>query len=434
MQCSISRWLRRAASSFVAAGLALALATAYAQTRDESDNSSSSSDSSNASASNDSDSDSSRDSQRNNSQHNDADNNDQGSQRQRNQSSSNSHHQAALGVVMYPNTLEIRRVMPGSPAEEAGLERGDDILTVDGQRVSSPQQLMQLIRQAGDDERVKIVVLRDGEHKTLRATLSSREQVFGQRGGQDEDQFAPWANQGGNRQYSRSPQQYGGGYGPRDESYQGRGNQGMGNQGYARGNYGNSGYSQGYNQGYGRQGYAQQGYSQQGYNQQGYGNDSGYGSPPDGYREEDDRFAHYRRNRRGALGVTLDEDARGPVRVNHVYRNGPADEAGIRPGDEIFAVDGREVRSTEDLLRVLASKHPGEQVRLEIDRNGRERMVRATLGAPNEVFADEDQERGYRMTRSQGQRYRQQGQNDGGYNEGYQGRGNYQNEDYGNPQ
>ena len=428
MRRSIFQWLTRAAHAAAATSLALMLATGYAQARDESDDSNSSSaSSSNDSSANDSDQSSERDRSRSD---RDSGDNDRDSQRERN-ASSNSHHQAALGVVLYPNTLEIRRVMPNSPADEAGLRRNDDILTVDGKRVNSPDQLIRLIRQAGDDERVKIVVLRDGEHKTLRATLSSREEIFGQRGGQgDEQQFASGANGGGNRQYSRSPQQYDRGeYGQwNDNAYQGRGYQGgyaMGNQGYARqgneyGGYNQQGYGQ---QGYGQQGYGQQGYGQQGYGQQGYarqggyntqGYDSSYGAPPEGYREEDDRFAHYRRNRRGALGVTLDEDARGPVRINHVYRGGPADEAGLRPGDEIFAVDGREIRSTEDLLRVLASKHPREQVRLQIDRNGRERTIRATMGSPDEVFADEGREPGYRMTRSQNQGY-DRGEYDGGY-------------------
>lgn len=429
MRRSIFQWLIRGARAATATGLALMLATGYAQARDESDDSDSSSASS---ASDSSSSDSNQNSDRDRSRSDrDSEDNDRDSQRDRN-SSNNSHHQAALGVVLYPNTLEIRRVMPNSPADEAGLRRNDDILTVNGQRVNSPDQLIRLIRQAGDDERVKIVVLRDGEHKTLRATLSSREEIFGQRGGQgDEQQFASGANGGGNRQYSRSPQQYDrGDYGQwNDNAYQGRGYQGgygMGNQGYARQGNEYGGYNQ---QGYGQQGYNQQGYVQQGYNQQGYGQqgyarqggynnqgyDSSYGAPPEGYREEDDRFAHYRRNRRGALGVTLDEDARGPVRINHVYRGGPADEAGLRPGDEIFAVDGREIRSTEDLLRVLASKHPREQVRLQIDRNGRERTIRATMGSPEEVFADEGREPGYRMTRSQGQGYDRGGEYDGGY-------------------
>jgi len=428
MRRSIFQWLICAARAATATGLALMLASGYAQAGDESDNS----DSSNASSASDSSSnDSNQSSDRDRSRSDrDSEDNNRDSQRDRN-SSSDSHHQAALGVVLYPNTLEVRRVMPNSPADEAGLRRSDDILTVNGQRVNSPDQLVRLIRQAGDDERVKIVVLRDGEHKTLRATLSSREEIFGQRGQQDEEQFASGANRAGSRQYSRSPQQYDRAeYGMwNEDAYQGRGYQGgygTGNQGYARQDYGYGGNNQ---QGYGQQGYGQQGYGQQGYGQQGYGRqgyarqggynnqgyNSSYGMPPEGYREEDDRFAHYRRNRRGALGVTLDEDSRGPVRINHVYRGGPADEAGLRPGDEIFAVDGREIRSTEDLLRVLAGKHPREQIRLEIDRNGRERTIRATMGSPDEVFAEEGREPGYRMTRSQSQGYDRGGEYDGGY-------------------
>jgi hypothetical protein len=426
MRRSIFRGLCRAANAAAATGLALALATGYAQARDESDDS----DSSNASASSDSDRDSNRDADRDsNRDRNDSDreseDNDRESPRERS-SSRSSQHPAALGVVLYPNSLEIRRVMPDSPADEAGLQRGDDILTVNGRRVNSASHLIQLVQQAGDDERIKIVILRDGEHKTLRATLSSRDEVFG-RGEESGGQMAPWANRGGDRQFSRSPQQYEPGYGGWNENaYSGRGYQGeygMGGQGYARQDYG-YGPDGGYNQ----QAYRQQGYGRQGYGRQDYGynqgNDWEFGGPPEGYREEDDRFANYRRSRRGALGVTLDENSRGPVRINHVYRDGPADEAGLRSGDEIFAVDGRQIRSTEDLLRVLASKHPREEIRLDIDRDGRERTIRATLASPDEVFGDENREGGYRMSRMQGSN--RMNEYDGGY------RGRSRNEDYEN--
>ncbi|HEV7226123.1 MAG TPA: PDZ domain-containing protein [Pirellulales bacterium] len=422
MRRTMFRWLKPAASSAAAITLALAFGTGYAAARDDSDDS----DSSNAAASkdsSDSDNDSNSDSDSNN------DRSDRGSRNQRN-SSNDAHHQAALGVVLHQDSLEIRRVLPGSPADEAGLQRGDDILTVNGKRVAKPQDLVNAIGRAGDDARIKLGILRDGEHETLRATLTSRDRVFGRESGMEQGQYGQQgyasrrgsyqSNQGDpDQQYGRGPGQQG--YDQQGYAQQGYGQQGYGQQGYNQRGYGQQGYGQ---QGYAPQGYAPQSYGQQGYNRQGYGQqgyganqrryDPNYGEAPEGYREEDDRFAQYRRNRRGALGVTLDEDSRGPVKINHVYENGPAHEAGLRPGDEIVAVDGRRVRSTEDLIHVLASKHPREEIHLAIDRNGRERTIRATMGSPNEVFAGEEE--GYRTTRAPN---RGQGYDDGAYDTGY---------------
>jgi membrane-associated protease RseP (regulator of RpoE activity) len=403
------RWLRPAASSATAIVLALAFSGGYAQARDDSEDS----DSSSASASKDS-------SDSDNGKSSDEARSDRESRNQRS-NSSDPHHQAALGVVLHQGSLEVRRVLPDSPADQAGLQRGDDILSVNGRRVNSPQELVSAIRRAGDDERIKLGILRDGEHETVRATLASRERVFGRENDMRQAQYGQQYGQQGFRQNSRNPEDYDQGYANRRASYQG--GQGYGEQDYGRG--------------YNQQAYNQQDYGRQGNNQQGYGANSrgynpNYGNAPQGYREEDDRFAQHRRNRRAALGVTLDEDSRGPVRINHVYEDGPADEAGLRPGDEVVAVDGRRVRSTEDLIHVLADKRPREEIRLVIDRNGRERDIRARMGSPNEVFAGEED--GDRTTRAPS---RGQGYDDGGYDTGDRrnsnARGGYdnrRNEDY----
>ena len=62
-------------------------------------------------------------------------------------------------------------VDPNSPAAEAGLRRGDVITRIDGQEVSSPQELRQAVREAGAGRRVSIRVLRNGQPVQLRARL-----------------------------------------------------------------------------------------------------------------------------------------------------------------------------------------------------------------------------------------------------------------------
>lgn len=59
----------------------------------------------------------------------------------------------------------------GSPAEKAGLKRGDIILKVDGKEVPTVSSLQQEIRSRRPGERVRLEVWRDGKSMVLEATL-----------------------------------------------------------------------------------------------------------------------------------------------------------------------------------------------------------------------------------------------------------------------
>jgi hypothetical protein len=60
-----------------------------------------------------------------------------------------------------------------------------------------------------------------------------------------------------------------------------------------------------------------------------------------------------------------------PCEVLHVLPGGPADAAGLARGDVLDTLDGRPVRSTEDLAARLARVAPGQTVRLGYTREGR---------------------------------------------------------------
>jgi hypothetical protein len=90
---------------------------------------------------------------------------------------------------------------------------------------------------------------------------------------------------------------------------------------------------------------------------------------------------------RAYLGITMSETPDGVVRVSGVRPNSPADEAGIRPGDVLLALDGRDIYSSQDVTRMVARHVPGEAVRLDVDRNGRSDELEAVLAAPPGGFA-----------------------------------------------
>jgi S1-C subfamily serine protease len=88
---------------------------------------------------------------------------------------------------------------------------------------------------------------------------------------------------------------------------------------------------------------------------------------------------------RAALGVrvTTVVDPSGKrvgVGVVDVIPDGPAAAAGIRPGDVIVAVDGKETPSAEALGAVLADLKPGDTVPVTVLRGGTEQEVEVTLG------------------------------------------------------
>jgi putative serine protease PepD len=64
-----------------------------------------------------------------------------------------------------------------------------------------------------------------------------------------------------------------------------------------------------------------------------------------------------------------------------VVRNGPADQAGMRPGDVIVAIDGRPVSTPEELVVLLRAREPGDEVTLQYVRDGVEAQVTVTLGS-----------------------------------------------------
>jgi S1-C subfamily serine protease len=57
----------------------------------------------------------------------------------------------------------------------------------------------------------------------------------------------------------------------------------------------------------------------------------------------------------------------------------PADNAGLRKGDAIVTVDGKPLESSDDLIRFISAKAPGEKVDLGIVRDGKEQKLVALL-------------------------------------------------------
>ena len=65
----------------------------------------------------------------------------------------------------------VNEVVKGSPAEKAGLQRGDIILAYDGQRIAELNDLPRLVAATPVDKTVTVTIFRDGKERTVKVTV-----------------------------------------------------------------------------------------------------------------------------------------------------------------------------------------------------------------------------------------------------------------------
>ena len=98
---------------------------------------------------------------------------------------------------------------------------------------------------------------------------------------------------------------------------------------------------------------------------------------------------------RGRMGVVIQEVTKelaesfglersmGAI-VNSVEKGGPAEAAGIEPGDVILRFDGKAIQNSADLPRIVAATRPGARVGVQLWRKGSYKEVSLTVGEVQE--------------------------------------------------
>jgi serine protease Do len=89
-----------------------------------------------------------------------------------------------------------------------------------------------------------------------------------------------------------------------------------------------------------------------------------------------------------ALGIQLDTSAEF-ARVAGVEPDHAADRAGLKAGDIIRQVNGKQVDSAAQLKRTITSYQPGDKVTLVVERQGKEHTLYATLGSMAQLMHGE---------------------------------------------
>ena len=117
----------------------------------------------------------------------------------------------------------------------------------------------------------------------------------------------------------------------------------------------------------------------------------GFSIPINMAREIKDTILKEGRVVRGYLGVyiqdlnedlakSFDYDSTNGALVGRVQPGGPADDAGLKEGDIIRSVDGRDVASSDELRNLIAKTRPGSKVDVVVFRSGEDKSLSVEIG------------------------------------------------------
>ena len=79
------------------------------------------------------------------------------------------------------------------------------------------------------------------------------------------------------------------------------------------------------------------------------------------------------------IGATVGDSSSG-VELSSVQPDGPAAAAGLRPGDTISRIDDKRVTTMEELIVLIRTHRPGDEVVLDYTRGSADRSATVTLG------------------------------------------------------
>ena len=88
--------------------------------------------------------------------------------------------------------------------------------------------------------------------------------------------------------------------------------------------------------------------------------------------------------------VNLPVNTKGVI-ITEVTPDGPAEKAGVKRGDVILKVNGKEIQNRDELRLTIAQMSPNSAVSIDLSRDGKPMTVNVTLapfpGTPNEVLS-----------------------------------------------
>jgi serine protease Do len=217
--------------------------------------------------------------------------------------------------------VAVDKVLESSPAAQAGLQKGDIILRFNGEEVTSVRKLMRLIGEVAPDHQATLAVWRDGSEREIVVTLGKRPMPVFENGRFDMRIPVP------NVQLQRFPR---GDFPQMRELPQIREFPPVGDDVFVR--------------------------------RFGSGRRIGVAVTP-----LNKQLSEY-------FGIA---DGKGLL-INNVLENSPAARAGLKAGDVIVEIEGKEINMDMDLMRALNEKKEGD-ISLTFVRDKNRQTVRVTL-------------------------------------------------------
>jgi predicted metalloprotease with PDZ domain len=248
-----------------------------------------------------------------------------------------------------PGGVIVSRVVPGSPAEKAGLERDDVIVRFNGRTVEDPEELTNEVAAAAVGQRVSVQVFREGALRTIGVTLGARPRTG-----------SAWSDEPETLEAPEAPDAPDAPNAPEIPSLPAKPKR------------------------------IERSFVLGPDDLQGLGQLGQLGRPGNG--------AFLLMAGRARLGVRVEplspvlgeyfglKDGKGAL-VLEVLKGRPAEKAGLLPGDVITRVDDRAVANSRDLVEALRGKEG--KVAMRVVRHGTPRTIEATLDRVDSTWVEE---------------------------------------------